>query len=523
MTVENIATRTALAALASPISKVAYLMEAGREGIFTFQQGDFTNNVTKDPLQGLYVQSDTIALTAGCWVRDFENGPLKPEWFGAKTNNAAFNCAPALNAALSFAPLTRPNASPAIQGVGRVQLAAAIYYCSNGIVIPDFGVLEGAGPLNSGIVVNHPTDHLINCSGTATTYLDSPRCSNFSVSRSVAPTTPANAANDNAQGHGIHCSMVTNPIFENVYTYDNLVELYIANVLTGRFEHIRGLRTKGGQADRWYGVWVDGVTQRGPFGGPSNNPSLTVAYPNMVCGFEPSTGYGIYGNGSITDFWLVQPETARGTKGIFFNLGGQSVVDVNITHPICDAYRTNGIHISGANFASAINIDSPYVAGAAQATGAAVRIESSHGVAISNMQAIGTLATGVFGVEFSDGSECSVSGRFVDYATAGYAISAAACAFDIKAVKNFGAASSAQVFTLIGGQRNQVSIAAIGSNNAWTNGIALDASAINCVLDVSRVANGIATNRINRAGAAISLQGNINTHLIINPGVKFQA
>lgn len=288
--------------------------------------------------------------------------------------------------------------------------------------------------------------------------------------------------------------------------------------MTGRFEHIRGVRTLGGAGDRWYGAWIDGLTPGGTFGGPSPNPSLTVSYINMVCGFAPSSGYGIYGNGSLADLWLVQPETASGNKSIFFDLtngGGSAGADVKVINPVCDGYRNNGIHILNAPLGSTLNIESPYVAGASGATGDALRLEASHGVAITNVQAIGGLSPGVYGAYIADGTECTISGRFVDYNTAFYAISAVSCDFDIKAVNTSGA-SSQQAMLLIGGRRSKASLATMRLSGAWTYGIALDASASQYMLDVTRVQG--ATNRIARATVPIGAQGNIHSHMIINPG-----
>ncbi|MBB5986666.1 hypothetical protein [Sphingobium lignivorans] len=204
----NVTTRAALAAIANPAGQVAFLMEDGREGIFEFQAGNFSAQVAADTLQGIYVASTSVAPGTGSWVRKWDGGGARPEWFGAQLGNSAYDSTPAINSALLIH--------------GWVQLSKGVYFCARGISMPDYSVIEGAGPNHSSISISHPTDHLINCSGVANSrYLECPRGSNFAISRSVNPATPANPNNDNAQGHGIHCFMVSNPIFENVYTYNN--------------------------------------------------------------------------------------------------------------------------------------------------------------------------------------------------------------------------------------------------------------------------------------------------------------
>ena len=85
----TVATRTALKAL--PVSTgAALLTEAGREGWFTWQAGDYEARITADPQEGVYLESDDEEPDTGAWVRlaGFAIAGLDIRWFGAKTTEA---------------------------------------------------------------------------------------------------------------------------------------------------------------------------------------------------------------------------------------------------------------------------------------------------------------------------------------------------------------------------------------------------------------------------------------------------
>ncbi|ASP79336.1 hypothetical protein [Sinorhizobium meliloti] len=64
-----VATRTAMKALNTTKDTVAYLTEAGRQGIFRWTSGDFSTQIAADTAEGIYIKADAIAATAGAWVR----------------------------------------------------------------------------------------------------------------------------------------------------------------------------------------------------------------------------------------------------------------------------------------------------------------------------------------------------------------------------------------------------------------------------------------------------------------------
>lgn len=102
--------RIFLAAL-NPSFRAAYLMEDGREGVFTWQAQDLSAFVTVDTMQGVFVPPTGQDGSNGCWVRDNYTTVLAT-WFGAKpdgiTDNTSFLRA-MLNFVFNFGGVARFN------------------------------------------------------------------------------------------------------------------------------------------------------------------------------------------------------------------------------------------------------------------------------------------------------------------------------------------------------------------------------------------------------------------------------
>lgn len=61
--------RTALKALDTDEITVAYLTEAGREGMLQWRTGDYSSEVSADAQEGIYIKADEVAATSGAWIR----------------------------------------------------------------------------------------------------------------------------------------------------------------------------------------------------------------------------------------------------------------------------------------------------------------------------------------------------------------------------------------------------------------------------------------------------------------------
>lgn len=90
-----VATYTALKALDTTKDVVAFLSEAGREGVFAWRSGDYSTKVAADTREGIFVKADAIAATAGAWVREagFQISGMALEWFGLTLDGSADNAA----------------------------------------------------------------------------------------------------------------------------------------------------------------------------------------------------------------------------------------------------------------------------------------------------------------------------------------------------------------------------------------------------------------------------------------------
>lgn len=483
----------------SPVAgKVAFIQDAGREGHFICRAG----SAPADTQQGIYVASSTPSFY---WERVWDGVYCPPEWFGARINDAGFDSYNALVGALSV--------------TGILSLGKGTYYSSQGIVLPAYCVVKGQGALHSAIVVNHATQHLMSQDGTYPgTYIGGANLQGFGLSRGVAATVPGSATNDRTQGHGLHFAMCSNPIVKDVYTYNNLVEIYVSNVLSIDFAVVRGINLTGASMARHYGLWVDGVSAIGSFGGPSPNPSARISKINMVGG-GATQAYGYYLEGAIQDLWIHELESAGCTKGIFINSGGATCGDVHINAAVMDGYRTNGIHILDVPQGSSLYMSNPWVAGASGATGAGIRVEASHGINIVGATADGQLANTVYMFHLSDSSNVEATLTANNYVNPCYMISASSCNINVKAFKNIaGGGASGSIIQAIGGTSTSLTAAGTKTSQGWVAGIAIDASINTYMLNVVGVNSAAVTNRITQAGTPVTTQGNVSGNIIFNPG-----
>lgn len=75
-------TRALLKAESVTAVQAAWLSEEGREGLFEWKTGDYSALVTADTLEGIYIPSDNVAASQGCWVRK-DSKDIQITWFGA--------------------------------------------------------------------------------------------------------------------------------------------------------------------------------------------------------------------------------------------------------------------------------------------------------------------------------------------------------------------------------------------------------------------------------------------------------
>jgi hypothetical protein len=102
--------RTSLKALDTAAITVAYLTEAGREGMFLWRTGNYSSQIAADTSEGVYIKANAVASSSGAWVRAYDEA-INVQWFGATGDGttddraaiqAAFNVVKARGGRLAF-------------------------------------------------------------------------------------------------------------------------------------------------------------------------------------------------------------------------------------------------------------------------------------------------------------------------------------------------------------------------------------------------------------------------------------
>lgn len=119
------ATRAAVKALTATAGARTYLTEAGREGEFIFRAGDFAARIAADTAEGVYLKADSVAASAGAWVRQHE-GVFQASWFGI-VPTTGFDNGPNLRAAKNILELIGSNWTswPLVFGIGTYEVSTA--------------------------------------------------------------------------------------------------------------------------------------------------------------------------------------------------------------------------------------------------------------------------------------------------------------------------------------------------------------------------------------------------------------
>lgn len=495
----QVATRTAMKAL-SVLQTTAYLTEAGREGMFVLQAG----TAPADTLEGIYVDSDTASYY---WERQYTGYP-RAEWFGAVLDDGGVDSSAALQACIDV--------------TGKLYFPKGLYYGTAGLN-GNGAVIRGEGELLSGYSCNHATAHLLSNAGTVSAFATGGDFDGFALVRSVTPTTPASAADDRTQGHGIHLDLVSNPRVGSVYTYNNLAELYVARTLAAQIGNIRGIRQTGSGVDRWYGLYVYGDPTGMPGGwasGPSGNPSCTIKKIQMVPFATVTSSVAFSLQKNLQDLWIVDPEASGCGTQFDINPQGETCGDVHIVRPIADGFNTRGLHIRNVPKGSSLEITGAWIAPTAGASGQGVRIEDANGVTFDGRGDF-TLAPTIDGVYATDSSQIDVKLRAKNCQRPIYTITVSMSVLHADGISTLTAADAGYLVNCVGGVNNIVSASGdiFGGTKQWLFGVELDATAANYTINVTRVLPASVFNdKYSVAGVAVITQGNVSGHVVINPG-----
>lgn len=116
---------TELAKLDTTKTTLAFLSQAGREGLFAWQAADYSYFVAADTQNGIYKTANLIASTVGSWQRVHTRGEYNVKWFGAVGDNATDDSA-AIQACINYTETWLG---------GTVLLPQGGYYIATGLAI----------------------------------------------------------------------------------------------------------------------------------------------------------------------------------------------------------------------------------------------------------------------------------------------------------------------------------------------------------------------------------------------------
>lgn len=360
----EVADRTALKAITGMAAgDVRWLGESGRQGLFAFDGGNLSGEVTADTLEGIYVAPDDDDTGAGgAWVRQWDWITAEAEWFGA-ARGLSVDCYAAINAALAHALV--------------VQLKGGDYKTSATIKIPEHRKLRGAGSKYND-TTDEVTRLLVNTDDTPCIQL--------------GPDAFPGTINDNWQGiwaEDIYIGRLINPeiaaeapgVLVQYTLYGGLRNVKSAESMVGfRYKGTVGLRVEGSceavraQAgtgagtDHFVGHHVDGSADIGAAGG---NASIVLDRPVTNCnlaGLQTAVGTAgilLDGEFGFTDAFIHDPESthcriAIQVEGNSATGNDLSQTNLFISHPVMDQFHHAGIYLNAIGEAGAVEITDPY-------------------------------------------------------------------------------------------------------------------------------------------------------------------
>ena len=394
----SVSDRIALAAIedAQP-GRLVHLDERGREGLFRCVATSRSMTVG-DPLQGLYVPARRPALT---WARVWDGTHGRPEWFGAHTNDAAADCATAIEACYALCPATQLGQADyfvrrtvrfglswrTVRGLGRYatnqgQGTRIILQRSAPGVRTDDVMVLGSVTQPSGDLVNevHISD--------LTLVRDGPSQPHASGDLARYPT-------------GLRCAYLSHCTVDGVASLESSVGFYIGGVVYTKIDDCFAQRTRAGTgagSDRAAGYFLDGRVR---FGYPGGNASLymdrCVAADQHGSHVEPA---GLIALGAFVDTFIDRFESARIDTGMAFHAAASrsfgQTIDLHIRSPVLDGCGRFGLDLDLDGTASAcIDIVDPYVTASTGRGDRGILVRDGAGlVTITGGQILGDFAGG---------------------------------------------------------------------------------------------------------------------------------
>lgn len=387
----SVRTLAALKASATFPDAAAFLSEPGRAGLFVWRTGNFAAQAAADPMQAIHVPSAATMPSIGCWVRDWDGVHGRPEWFGARPGDPAFDNRAALMACLALCPVT--------------QLGAADYYIRGVLTFAHsnkaFVGVPGA-PVNRDVGVGKPSR--MGREGGSRVILTGPAAVEQTVLQFGQTRIPGpdgdglmrnsvlkdiNFCRDNSGGYkarnsrssnpvdcvkGIICSGLSSCRIENVASFDSPVGWHCFGCVYTKWDDCAAWRSTPAPLamnDFSVGFLIGGFEKNYGYAGAN----ASVYFNRCICydlaGGSVTLGMRIFG--AIADVFLTQSEVGRCHVGIEIDGSGRdgrtiplsdndTQQDIHLINPVIDATRQQGLQLRNLNASFQVSVISPYIA-----------------------------------------------------------------------------------------------------------------------------------------------------------------
>jgi hypothetical protein len=326
-----------------------------------------------------------------------------PEWWGAVTDDNTVDSSVGINAA--------------IIALSVVQLQKADYYIQNTVNVSRNNVsVKGVSVRFTG---NNSCTRLIMRNGTAKVmfvglsgypsgginfFAQQIYIQDIELTRDVAPVPPAPGSEINGPT-GMVLQFALLVYLTRVKCSEHVIGFTYNGVVASYADKCQSFKTTVASPpanDFFWGWYINGQTSLPTAGG---NASIYFSECSTSIGGAPTLptiGMNLFG--AYTDTFIDKFETANCDYGFVltgmnavapdpkYNIGN---IDIHITQPIIDQYKTNGIYIYASSDYANINVIDGYYAPQSTSIGACISIEDSGGITnLTNNQCIGFGATG---------------------------------------------------------------------------------------------------------------------------------
>ncbi len=375
-----LADRRALAAANGIPGARRILDEGDTASAWQWRPGDSRAAIAADPLQGLVVAHASIAPAQGAWVREWDGVHGRPEWFGARIDDAGFDNRPAFQAALDLCPTV-------MLGAGSYYLRSGVRIVHNGTRMIGAGITQtdqGRNDRCTQIVCSSATDTIIQIGSDSRTQpsalTETVQLCDFTVRRSVAPFVPPTGVEG---AIGIAMRWCVNCHIERVFSIDSTRGWYFYGTVENYVTYCGALRAIAGSRpgqDVFIGFHLDYAA---PLASNAGNASLYIDHCRAFGGFggkAPGFAYsaGLRTDAGWVDLFINALEAGTLQYGIHGNGGGGGDglsfrnENLTITNCVLDPGYLASIRLENADSSSAIQIAACYFAVTATGTSIAL-------------------------------------------------------------------------------------------------------------------------------------------------------